>query len=80
MDVVVLTIARRRQPDSDSVYLTPNLILDRHQGPDEELQRLIGRLIDDCVLPLQAMDISEKEKACIRGLILFCPGQYCISV
>ena len=33
----------------------------------------MGRLIDDCVLPLYDMGLSEKGKVCIRGLMLFCP-------
>ena len=75
MELIILTLSTRQQPDANSVYLKPNLILHRDEGPDKELQELVGRLIDDCVLPLYAMELSEKEKVCIRGLMLFCPGE-----
>lgn len=76
MEIVIVTVASRPQPDSDSVYLTPSLMLSCKEAPgdDHELQRLVSRLINECVFPLRSLDLSDKETACLRGLILFCPG------
>ena len=75
MEIIVFNLATQRQPSDDSVFIGAHHLLSRDDGFDEELQKLIGRLIDELILPFRAMNLTDKEKACIRGLLFFSPGE-----
>lgn len=75
MEIMVLTLATQAQPEDGCIFLGPHYQVSREDCFDEELQKLIARLIDELVLPFHCMGLTEKERSCIRGLLFFSPGK-----
>jgi nuclear factor 4-beta len=47
---------------------------------DPGLSRLAGRIIDELIKPLKENQLDEKEYACLKAIVFFDNGLYCISI
>lgn len=46
--------------------------------PELEVSRVAVRILDELVLPFQELQIDDNEYACLKAIVFFDPGSYCI--
>ncbi|XP_062868750.1 hepatic nuclear factor 4, beta [Trichomycterus rosablanca] len=76
---LILGVARRSLPYNDVILLGNNFIIPV-SGPEREMSKIAGRVLEELVRPLRELDITDTEFACLKAIIFFapdCPGLEC---
>ena len=89
---LLLGVARRSMVLRDTLLLGSDVIVPRHyrglqsqQQTDllsvagDNISRLVGRILDELVLPLQDIQLDNSEFACLKAIVFFDPGTPHIS-
>ena len=76
---LLLGVARRSIPLKDVLLLGNDYIIARH-GPEIEMGRVAGRVMDELVRPLRDVQIDDSEFACLKAIVFFDPGEYRVDV
>lgn len=59
----------------DSPSLSGNDFIVPVNGPEPEMSKVAGRVLEELVRPLRELDITDTEFACLRAIVFFAPGQ-----
>ncbi|MBN3319845.1 HNF4B factor, partial [Atractosteus spatula] len=73
---LILGVARRSLP-FDNILLLGNDFIISVEGPEPEVSRLAGRILEELIRPLRELEVTEAEFACLKTIIFFdpeCPG------
>ena len=89
---LLLGVARRSMALRDTLLLGSDAIIPRHyralqsqQQADllsvagDNISRLVNRILDELVLPLQDIQLDNSEFACLKAIVFFDPGILCDS-
>jgi len=84
---LLLGVARRSMALRDTLLLGSDVIVPRHYRAVQSLQqvdllsvagdsisRLVNRILDELVLPLQDIQLDNSEFACLKAIVFFDPG------
>lgn len=84
---LLLGVARRSMALRDTLLLGSDVIVPRHyralqsqQQVDllsvagDSISRLVQRILDELVLPLQDIQLDNSEFACLKAIVFFDPG------
>ncbi|KAM6980629.1 hepatic nuclear factor 4, beta [Aplochiton taeniatus] len=73
---LILGVARRSLPYNDIILLGNDFVIPV-SGPEVEVSRVAGRILEELVRPLRELDITDSEFACLKSVVFFapdCPG------
>ena len=77
---LLLGVARRSMILSDTLLLGNDAIVPRHYRgdmlniPSDNINRLVTRVLDELVIPLQHIHLDNSEFACLKAIVFFNPG------
>ena len=77
---VLMRLAMRIQPESGSVLLGSGITCFKHQIEDPEICRIIEQVSNDISYWFDAMHVDHVEMACLKGIILFNPGELIFTI
>ena len=72
---VLLKLATRIGPRSDTVLLSSGVTCRKDQIEDPEIRRIVDHLSNEISYWLDVLHVDRVELACIKGIILFDPGK-----
>ena len=70
-----LKLASRNGPKSDTILLSHGLSVKREAIEDPEVRRVLHRVFNEVAYWLDYLNVDRVEMACLRGIMLFNPGQ-----
>ena len=72
---VLLKLCTRMGPRSDTIMLSSGLTCRRDQIDDPEVRRVVENLTREVAYWLDILNVDRVEMACLKGIILFNPGE-----
>ena len=73
---LLLGLARRSLMFKDVLLLGNDHVLPRHAPSLEpEVSRIVARVIDELVKPLQEVQVDDSEFACLKAIVFFDPSR-----
>lgn len=72
----VLKIAARNGPKSDTILLSNGLSCNKDNVEDPEVRRVLQRVFSELAYWLDYLNVDRVELACLKGILLFNPGEY----
>lgn len=73
---VLLKLCTRMGPRSDTIMLSSGLTCRRDQIDDPEVRRVVENLTREVAYWLDILNVDRVEMACLKGIILFNPGEF----
>ena len=73
---VLLKLATRIGPRSETLLLSSGITCRKDQIEDPEIRRIVDRISHEISYWFDVMHVDRVEMACLKGIILFNPGQY----
>ena len=75
---VLLKLSTRIGPKSDTVLLSTGITCRTDQMEDPEIRRITRQVIHEISYWLDMLNVDRVELACLKGIILFNPGECCV--
>ena len=72
----VLKIAARNGPKSDTILLSNGLSCNKDNIEDPEVRRVLQRVFSELAYWLDYLNVDRVELACLKGILLFNPGEH----
>ena len=72
---VLMKLATRIGPKTNTVLLSSGITCSKDQIEDPEIRRIVERVSNDISYWFDIMHVDRVEMACLKGIILFNPGE-----
>ena len=77
---VLLKLSMRISAKSNTLLLSSGITCHKDQIEDPEFRKVVERIINDVSYWFDMMHIDRVEMACLKGIILFNPGEFATTI